>query len=107
MPTSTALIESFREQVRWCDKLGSAFTARLLEALVQDWQDGGPMRTLLPAWTVGPPATDLVPLRLAGGLHALALSGLHPALTALYPPAAAQFCWRTSNVARPKFTSPL
>ena len=91
MPTSTALIESFREQVRWCDKLGSAFTARLLEALVQDWQDGGPMRTLLPAWTVGPPATDLVPLRLAGGLHALALSGLHPALTALYPPAAAQF----------------
>ena len=42
MPTSTALIESFREQVRWCDKLGSAFTARLLEALVQDWQDGGP-----------------------------------------------------------------
>ena len=73
MPTSTALIESFREQVRWCDKLGSAFTARLLEALVQDWQDGGPMRTLLPAWTVGPPATDLVPLRLAGGLHALAV----------------------------------
>ena len=46
------------------------------------------MRTLLPDWTAGPPATDLVPLRLAGGLHALALSGRHPALTALYPPAA-------------------
>lgn len=91
MTTHNALIESFREQVRWCDKLGSPFTARLLEALVQDWLDGGPMRTLLPAWTVGPPATDLVPLRLAGGLHALALSGRHPALTALYPPAAAQF----------------
>jgi hypothetical protein len=91
MTTPDALIESFREQVRWCDKLGSAFTARLLEAMVQDWQGGGPMRTLLPAWTSGPPATDLVPLRLAGGLHALALSGRHPALTALYPPAAAQF----------------
>jgi hypothetical protein len=91
MPPSDALIESFREQVRWCDKLGSAFTARLLEALVQDWLAGGPMRTLLPDWTSGPPATDLVPLRLAGGLHALALSGRHPALTALYPPAAAQF----------------
>jgi hypothetical protein len=91
MPTNNALIESFQEQVRWCDKLGSAFTARLLEAMLQDWQDGGPMRTLLPAWTHGPPAADLVPLRLAGGLHALALSGRHPALTALYPPAAAQF----------------
>lgn len=91
MTTTDALIESFREQVRWCDKLGSAFTARLLEAMLHDWLDAGPMRALLPAWTSGPPATDLVPLRLAGGLHALALSGRHPALTALYPPAAARF----------------
>lgn len=91
MSTSNALIESFREQVRWCDKLGSAFTARLLEALLQDWMAGGPMRALLPAWPFGPPATDLVPLRLAGGLHALALSGRHPDLAALYPPAAERF----------------
>jgi len=45
MTTSDALIESFHEQVRWCDKLGSDFTARLLEALAQDWLAGGPMRT--------------------------------------------------------------
>lgn len=85
------LLDAFREQVGWCDRLGSPFTARLLEAMVQDWMAAGPMRTLLPDWTAGPPGTDLVPLRLAGGLHALALSGRHPALAALYPPAAAQF----------------
>ena len=90
-PGEDALIESFREQVRWCDRLGSPFTARLLAWLADDWRAGGPMRTLIPQWTAGPPGQDLVPLRLAGGLHALALSGRHPALGALYPPAASDF----------------
>lgn len=88
---SDALIDAFREQVRWCDQLGSPFTARLLEALVDDWRGGGPMRALLPEWTSGPPAQDLVPLRLAGAFHALALSGRHADLTPLYPPVAAAF----------------
>lgn len=86
-----ALIEAFREQVRWCDKLGSPFTARLLEWLADDWLAGGPLRTLIPAWTAGPPGQDLVPLRLAGALHALALSGRHAELAAAYPPAASTF----------------
>jgi len=86
-----ALIDAFREQVRWCDQLGSPFNARLLEWLADDWLAGGPMRALIPEWTAGPPGQDLVPLRLAGGLHALALSGRHPELTALYPPAASGF----------------
>ncbi|WP_341893202.1 DUF2332 domain-containing protein [Variovorax sp. YR752] len=86
-----ALIDAFREQVRWCDKLGSPFNARLLDWLADDWLAGGPMRALIPEWTAGPPGQDLVPLRLAGGLHALALSGRHPALAALYPPAASGF----------------
>lgn len=85
------LLDAFRDQVRWCDQLGSPFTARLLAWLADDWRAGGPMRTLVPAWTAGPPAQDLVPLRLAGALHALALSGRHPALSALYPPAAGRF----------------
>jgi len=86
-----ALVDAFREQVRWCDQLGSPFTARLLEWLVDDWRAGGPLRGLLPGWTAGPPGQDLVPLRLAGGLHALALSGRHPELARLYPPAATAF----------------
>lgn len=91
MNAPDALIDAFREQVRWCDKLGSPFNARLLDWLADDWLAGGPMRALIPEWTAGPPGQDLVPLRLAGGLHALALSGRHPALSALYPPAAGGF----------------
>lgn len=91
MTAPEALIDAFREQVRWCDKLGSPFNARLLEWLADDWLAGGPMRALIPEWTAGPPGQDLVPLRLAGGLHALALSGRHPALAVLYPPAASSF----------------
>lgn len=91
MNDDDALLEAFRDQVRWCDQLGSPFTARLLAWLADDWRAGGPMRTLLPAWTAGPPAQDLVPLRLAGAVHALALSGRHPELAALYPPAADAF----------------
>ncbi|MGD9834769.1 MAG: DUF2332 domain-containing protein [Piscinibacter sp.] len=88
---SDALIDAFREQVRWCDRLGSPFNARLLEWLADDWLAGGPMRQLLPSWTAGPPAHDLVPLRIAGACHALALSGRHGELGQLYPPAAAAF----------------
>lgn len=88
---SDALIDAFREQVRWCDRLGSPFTARLLEWLADDWLAGGPMRALLPAWNAGPPALDLVPLRIAGAFHALALSGRHADLAQRYPPAIAAF----------------
>ncbi|WP_298829221.1 DUF2332 domain-containing protein [uncultured Piscinibacter sp.] len=91
MPDADALIDAFHEQVRWCDRLGSPFNARLLAWLAEDWLAGGPTRTLLPAWTAGPPAQDLVPLRLAGALHALALSGRHPELARRYPPAAQAF----------------
>lgn len=88
---SDALIDAFREQVRWCDRLGSPFNARLLECLADDWLAGGPMHALLPVWTAGPPGQDLVPLRMAGAFHALALSGRHAELARLYPPAAASF----------------
>ncbi|MFT3957261.1 MAG: DUF2332 domain-containing protein [Piscinibacter sp.] len=86
-----ALIDAFRDQVRWCERLGSPFNAQLLAWLADDWLAGGPVRALIPAWTAGPPGQDLVPLRLAGGLHALALSGRHAELSALYPPAASGF----------------
>lgn len=88
---SDALIDAFREQVRWCDRLGSPFNARLLDWLADDWLAGGPVRTLLPEWSAGPPGQDLVPLRLAGAFHALALSGRCDDLARRYPPAADTF----------------
>lgn len=83
-----ALQAAFATQVDWCERLGAPFTAALIGWLAADRRAGGPVRTLLPDWPGGNPATDLVPLRLAGGLHALVLAGRAPGLAALYPPAA-------------------
>src|SRR5690606_38619973 len=74
----------FRRQASACARLGSPFTARLL-ALVEDRLDqaGVVGRTLL-RWP-GDPKADALALRLAGGLHALVLSGDAPCLAAAYP----------------------
>lgn len=91
MPSDTpSLVAAFEEQIGWCQRLGSPFTAALLRWLLDDWRAGGPLRTLLPDWP-GDARADLVPLRLAGGLHALALARRPAALATLYPPAARAF----------------
>jgi hypothetical protein len=77
--------EAFARQIAWCDGNGSPFTARVLEAAWADHGRGGALRELLPQWP-GDAGADAVPLRVAGALHALALSGREPALAALYPP---------------------
>jgi hypothetical protein len=82
-----ALQAAFHAQVDWCRRLDAPFSAALLEWLAADRRAGGPVHALLPGWP-GDPVADLVPLRLAGGLHALVLSGRHPVLAAAYPPAA-------------------
>jgi len=79
------LAEAFARQIAWCDGNGSPFTARVLEAAWTDRERGGGLRELLPHWP-GDAGADAVPLRVAGALHALALSGCEPALAALYPP---------------------
>ena len=71
-------------QAAACDALGSPFTARLMRLL-----DGaippGPLRERIAAWP-GDVSNrgDSVPLRLAGGLHALARAG--DPLASAYPP---------------------
>lgn len=84
------LVIAFEEQIGWCERLGSPFTAALLRWLIDDWCAGGPTHALLPGWP-GDARADLVPLRLAGGLHALALAQRPAALAAHYPPAVRDF----------------
>jgi hypothetical protein len=76
----------FHRQAEDCRSLGSPFTARLMDVLA---------RTLDRTTTIGrrildwpPNVEDNLPLRLAGGLHALARSG-DAGLAAIYPPAEA------------------
>lgn len=79
------VIASFRTQAVWCRRLGSPFTAGLLECGAAELSDGGGLSGLLGSWP-GDPVADALPLRLAGALHALVLGGVDPALAEVYPP---------------------
>ncbi|MCC5983284.1 MAG: DUF2332 family protein [Rhodobacteraceae bacterium] len=74
-----------RRQADACDRLGSPFTARLLRLAAERLDtDTAPGARVL-GWP-GDPLTggDAVALRLAGGLHALVLSGADAALARAY-----------------------
>jgi hypothetical protein len=83
-----SLADAWARQIAWCDGNGSPFTARVLEAAWADREQGGALAAQLPpadGWP-GDAGADAVPLRVAGALHALALSGRDGELAALYPP---------------------
>lgn len=79
---------AFRAQGRACARLGSPFMARLMAALADLWDGESPLARPWAGYAgdLGPAGASL-PLRVAGGLHALHLSGRDPALSAVYPPA--------------------
>lgn len=77
--------EAFQTQAKACDGLGSPFTARLCRLLSEKLETthGAVAHTIL-TWPGPPgPSDDSVPLRTAGALHALVLSGKISPLTAL------------------------
>ena len=80
-----AVRNSFRIQADACQTLGSPFTARILRLLADGLTPGTPVADRVLGWP-GDPAgrTDALALRLAGGLHALALQGDPPALRSFY-----------------------
>ncbi|MBD3678509.1 MAG: DUF2332 family protein [Rhodobacteraceae bacterium] len=82
-----SLPEALRVQAGACGMLGSPFTERLLLILAERLRPGTPLTDRLFGWPgdIGPYGAS-VPLRLAGALHALVLSGTAPALAACYPP---------------------
>jgi hypothetical protein len=82
------VLDAFTKQIGWCESLGSPFTARLLTILRDDIAAGGASAELAHAWP-GDPVADALALRMAGALHALALTEQAPALIPCYPPRAA------------------
>ena len=91
-----ALIEAFREQVRWCDKLGSPFTRAAARWLADDWLAGGHYARCCPR---GAPARrGRIWCRCAWPARAACAGALGPAseLAAAYPPAprpSMRKCW--------------
>jgi hypothetical protein len=78
-----AILDTFRTQAAFCRQTGSELTARVLEALVVVMDHSTRTGARILDWP-GDPIVDALKLRIAGGLNALARSGMEPGLTALY-----------------------
>jgi hypothetical protein len=88
-PDSEADIRAvFAQQAAWCHELGSPLTGLLCELLGKRLDRSTGIGRLILDWPASQPALqfDALPLRLAGGLHALVRRGRLPALAHLYPP---------------------
>lgn len=83
-----ALDEVFAAQAKSCGALGSPFMDQLLTLCAQRWPHEGALAETTRTWPgdIGPMAAS-IPLRIAGGLHALVLTKRAPDLAAVYPPA--------------------
>ena len=80
-----AVRPAFANQVAYCEANGAPITARICAALLAAVASDQP-GTLLDRvrnWQ-GAPLADALPLRLAGGIHALQLSGTAPQLAPIY-----------------------
>jgi hypothetical protein len=85
--TGEKILAHFREQAMFCTEYGSPFTGQLIERMAADIEAGGPIAKLVAGWPSDPRA-DVPSLRLAGALHAAALTGRDGMLAAAYPASA-------------------
>jgi len=78
---------AFRDQATACENLGSPFMARLLTILADNWPQDTALARKFDSFSgdIGPSGHSL-PLRIAGGLHALVLTNKAPDLIKAYPP---------------------
>lgn len=75
--------DAFRQQAAFCAAMDAPITAAMCDALANALaRDSRTGRAVLD-WP-GEPIPDALPLRLVGGLHALAQTGIDPDLTALF-----------------------
>jgi hypothetical protein len=80
---SEAIREAFRKQAAGCRFLGAPFTAAIIETLADVLNESTETGARVLGWP-GDPLGAALPLRLTGGLHALARSGEDTELSLLY-----------------------
>lgn len=81
----TPVRQAFRHQAKACASLGSPLMQRLMSGLADRLRPGNSVADLVLNWSGDPSSSaDSVPLRLAGGLHALVLSGQDSDLALAY-----------------------
>ncbi|MCV9998394.1 DUF2332 family protein [Pararhizobium sp. YC-54] len=89
--TEEAVRLAFVQQASSCRGLGSPFTASLCTLAASRLTAAYPVGAKILSWSGDPsPSGDSVPLRLAGALHALVLSGSGEQLASVYPPHTAE-----------------
>ena len=77
---------AFRQQAGFCRHFDAPFTAMLCDAVADEVDTSGATGRALLDWP-GEPMRDALPMRLTGGLNALARRGCLGHLGSLYPPA--------------------
>jgi hypothetical protein len=86
----TAVRDAFRVMAASCGRMGSPFMAGLLSGLAEVLDADTPVGARVLGWSGDPTGmADALPLRLAGGLHALVLAGDDPVLAQAYARAGA------------------
>jgi hypothetical protein len=78
------LAAAFRRQAGNCAELGSPLLARAMVRVAEDIEASGPLGAFLADWR-GDLEGGILPLRLFGGFHYLALAGQAPYLAAQFP----------------------
>lgn len=81
---SNRIRDDFLRQAAACDMLGSSFTARVCRLIAERLSDASSFGACVLGWQ-GHPQNDALPLRVAGGFHALKRMGAAE-LAAAYPP---------------------
>ena len=81
----STVADAFHNQALYCRANDAPITARIVEAVRELLAGDAPGELLsrVRGWS-GAPLADALPLRVAGGLHALHLKGEEPALSAIY-----------------------
>jgi hypothetical protein len=82
----TRTAQTLRSQGKACRDIGSPLYGDLLAHAAEDLVAGGPVADVLAGY-LDPRPSSVLPLRMLGGAHALALSGEAPELAAWYPSA--------------------
>lgn len=86
MESVPSIPEQCRQQVAWCEKLGSPLYSHLLSKYAEAYEAGGLLRELLQPHEQDSEASVL-PLRFMGAVHRLVLEGRAPGLARFYPSA--------------------
>lgn len=85
MPLVDRIREGFLFQADACREMGSPFTALVCQVLADGLDRETDVGRRIAEWP-GHPNQEVLPLRAAGGLNYLVLSGAAPRLASLYPP---------------------